>query len=105
MSMQGSSYPIVSGVVTPEGELDVAHEHELAQRLKTAIDASPRVVLDLSLVTFLDSTILSVILQAHRAAESRGGRLTIVGASPRAERLFQLTQLDQVLHMPAGRSA
>lgn len=53
-------------------------------------------VADLSGITFLDSSGLGVLVQAHRTARERENRLVIV-ASPPVRKLLRLTGLDTVL--------
>jgi len=52
-------------------------------------------VFDLSEVTFMDSTGLSVIATTLGRVAPRGGRLLIRGASPSIRRLLQISGLDQ----------
>jgi anti-anti-sigma factor len=54
------------------------------------------VVADLSEITFLDSSGLGVLVQAHRTATERDSRLLVV-ASPPVRKLLRLTGLDTVL--------
>jgi anti-sigma B factor antagonist len=88
-------------VVTPAGELDVAVQVELieAYRHAIALQAEPRIVVDLSRVTFMDSTAFGTIVAAVKNVKARGGTLAVVGASDRIARLFHVTQLDTVVPM------
>lgn len=54
------------------------------------------VVVDLGRVTFIDSSGLGVLVQAHRTALERDTRLLMV-ASPPVRKLLRLTALDTVL--------
>jgi len=54
------------------------------------------VVADLSGITFVDSSGLGVLVQAHRTARDRENRLVVV-ASPPVRKLLRLTGLDTVL--------
>jgi anti-sigma B factor antagonist len=86
-----------SAVVTASGELDM----EVADRLRAGIaeavatDAR-RLVIDLSDVTFVDSTILGVIVGARSRLGRNSGRIHLVIGNPLVLRLFHLTGLDQV---------
>lgn len=66
------------------------------------------VVVDLSRVTFIDSSGLGVLVQAHRTARERDTRLLVV-ASPPVRKLLRLTALDTVLdtydELPAAEAA
>ena len=104
MSALHPCHRIRSIVVAPTGELDIADSHGLREHLTDALDESAHVVLDLHQVTFIDSTILSAILEGHQLAQSRGSRLTIVGVIPRVAKLFRVTQLDRVLELRENAS-
>ena len=54
------------------------------------------VLADLSRVTFIDSSGLGVLVQAHRTAQEGRTRLLVV-ASPPVRKLLSLTALDTVL--------
>ncbi|HZX55470.1 MAG TPA: STAS domain-containing protein, partial [Ilumatobacteraceae bacterium] len=53
------------------------------------------IVFDMSRVTFMDSTGLSVIAGTLRRLEPVGGRLCIRGASPMIRRLLEITGITQ----------
>jgi anti-anti-sigma factor len=79
-------------VVAAAGECDLDNAPELDFALTQAPGAD--VYLDLSEVTFLDSTTLNVLIGAHRRADATGGRLTIVRASAVAMRVFEVASLE-----------
>ena len=54
------------------------------------------VVADLSQVTFIDSSGLGVLVQAHRVARERDTRLLVVASSP-VRKMLRLTALDTIL--------
>jgi anti-sigma B factor antagonist len=76
------------------GELD-PHTAPLLQERIDAIFASGRtdLCLDLSGLSFIDSSGLRVILSAHKRADDRGGRLVLRSPSPTARRLLVITGL------------
>lgn len=63
---------------------------------------SPRVILDLSSVDFMDSTGLSVMIDAWRQAEQRGGSLRLARAQRQAAKVLRITSLDLVLPIYAS---
>jgi len=80
------------------GELDLL----AAPSLRTALlEASHHdgatIALDLSAVTFIDSTGISVILQAWQRANGAGGRLVLSAASPVVARVIEATGLTELL--------
>jgi lactoylglutathione lyase len=93
--------------ITVAGELDVATVAELDRELDRINAAeTPRLVIDLGGVTFMDSTGLHAVVQRHRHAEANGYELVLGRGSDQVERLFELTGVDQILSFedePAAR--
>lgn len=57
---------------------------------------TPKIVIDLSSVTYVDSAGLGALLGAWTAAQSRGCDLEITNLNPRVEKLVEITKLDSV---------
>jgi len=96
--------------VTLAGELDVSTAPTLRAVLVEATDPRPdRVVIDLSDVTYLDSTGLGVLVGAHRRAVAYGGALAFICPAGRVRHLFELTGMSGVFTLyesaPADRWA
>jgi anti-sigma B factor antagonist len=86
--------------LTLRGELDLSTvdkvEHELA---KAESADAPTVVVDLSSLTFLDSTGLRAVVTADERLRGRGGRLVIVRGPESVHRVFTITRLDERLEI------
>ena len=84
-------------VITVAGEVD-AHT---ADRLRSAIDDviadGTQLAVDLTGVTFLDSTGLGVFVTTLKHLRERDGSLDLVITSPRVMKVFELTGLDVVI--------
>jgi anti-sigma B factor antagonist len=79
------------------GEIDFTSSGPVQSTLLSMIlPGGGAVVADLSQVSFLDSSGLGVLVQAHRTATERDTRLLVV-ASPPVRKLLALTGLDTVL--------
>ena len=87
-------------VVTVGGELDV-HTAPSLQAALSALDSSGRIVVDLTAVSFLDSTGLSVFVNALAEARGREASLAVVASAPRVVKVFTLTGLDSALSLHA----
>ncbi len=89
-------------VVSFSGGYDVAGK----ERLRTELDrlvSVPRLVLDLSDVTYMDSTAVTELIRMHRRrSENRFPRETIVLKSGNIEKLFDLLQLRKVFEIVAS---
>jgi anti-sigma B factor antagonist len=83
-------------VVSVTGEVDLSTSAPLREALDQAVAEGPNVVVDLSGVTFLDSTGLGDLVRARESALSRGGELHLVLTQPRIRRVLEITGLDAV---------
>ena len=91
--LQVASYTFDGGrVVTLRGELDASSKEGLAEQL-TGPPGS-LVVLDLSQLTFVDSSGLGAIHTARRAAIEGGGDLLVSRPNPTVSRVMEITGLD-----------
>ncbi len=85
-------------VVEVMGEVDMATAPELTAMLDGALDASPRVVADLSAVVFLDSSALNALIHAQRDLAKREIDFRVVSpVDQNVRRIFELTQLIDTL--------
>jgi len=60
------------------------------------LDPQRVVTVDMSNVTFLDSSGLSTLIVAQRAHQAAGGDLLLYGVKPAQKKVFQVTNLDHV---------
>lgn len=78
------------------GEID-AHSVSVVDAALAEADPTSEIALDLSDVSFIDSSGLRALVAAHKRTEAAGGGLVLVGPSQPVLRLLGLTGLDQVL--------
>lgn len=83
-----------------EGELDASVASEMRGLLRRIVDSGQveELAIDMSAVTFIDSTALGVLFGAHCRFASAGGRLRVVDPSPTVERVLRVTGLSYWLH-------
>jgi len=83
-------------VIKVGGELDLASAPELSKALtEPAGQSTLPVVLDLSGVSFIDSSALRALLLAGRQLADAGRKLQIGPRSDVVSRVLEVTQLDQ----------
>lgn len=91
-------------VVTPYGEIDALTAPRLGQRLLELVDRGKTgVVVDLSGVTFMDSTGIGVLLHTLRRLALRHGTLVLVCPTERVMRPFEITGVAARMRMFATR--
>src|SRR3954451_5832690 len=91
-------------VLTATGEVHVSTAPELAEQLNEALASGRRrIVLDFSGVEFIDSTGLSVLLNALRRLGRVDGALSLVCTNPTVLRLFEITRLDSTFDIVSTR--
>jgi anti-sigma B factor antagonist len=92
-----------TSVVAVSGEVDVHSAPALRDAITALLASGERsVVVDLSEVSFLDSTGLGALVSARTAAGTTGGSLPLVCTHERVLRLFTITGLDDVFEIHAG---
>jgi anti-sigma B factor antagonist len=88
-------------VATVTGEVDAATADTFEQDLMPALAGSSSVVLDLSGVSFMDSSGLRALMKIHADVASRGGGIELSDTSSAVDRLLSVTGLDQQFSRPA----
>jgi anti-sigma B factor antagonist len=86
-------------IVALAGEFDLGDVDALSEYFRVAmVESPPRVVVDLSQATFLDSSILGALVGASKAACARSGSFRLAGAEDISVRhLLAITQVDAAL--------
>ena len=82
--------------VTVGGELDLASAPRLREALRASADAAREVLLDLSAVTFIDSSGLSLLVAVDAESRADGFGFGLV-AGPVVRRLVELCDLQDTL--------
>jgi anti-sigma B factor antagonist len=80
------------------GELDAASAVSLSEQLRhVTADLVDDLSIDIGLLSFIDSTGLSLLVSLHKKVRALGHTLTIRDPTPPTRRLFQITGLEEVL--------
>lgn len=87
------SSPTAAITLAPAGDYDAENIGPLATELSEATARCPVVVLDLSGVTFADSTFLNLLLRAHQETDLR-----LADLATGVARLLSVTGADSVLN-------
>jgi anti-sigma B factor antagonist len=83
-------------VVRVTGEVDLRSSPQLRNRLLQIAEAQPkRLILDLSGVSYMDSSGVGTMVEIKRLIERARGQVVLVGLQPRVRSVFEITQLDR----------
>jgi anti-anti-sigma factor len=86
------------GVIGVRGELDHLQAPELQGAVQRALHEGARsLAIDCAEVTFIDSTGVSALIDAHERTSLRFGTVTVRNAGTFLLRVFEMAELDRVL--------
>jgi anti-sigma B factor antagonist len=102
--------PDEKNVLPLEGEIDLHVTPRIAASLEAmARDKPPRIVVDLSRVTYIDSSGLAVLVEGMQSVEEYGGKFALAGLQESVKSIFETARLDQVFliypHVDAALAA
>lgn len=81
-----------------EGELDIATAPVVSDHIARFEEAgAAAIMLDMRDLTFVDCSALRIFLAARERSKANGHRFILVGANPRARRLFKLCGTEFLL--------
>lgn len=87
-------------VLSIEGRISVDNSGEMRRTLTKALRTKPvKVTVDLSGVTYLDTSGLAPLVEAARIARRQGTHLILSGIQGQARCLLEITRLDQLFEI------
>jgi len=94
-------------ILVLDGEIDLHRSPEIKQLLQPLIiNKTPRILLDLSQVSYIDSSGLAVFIEAFQQVIAYGGSLRLFGLQESVRSIFSIARLDQVFEIfPDAASA
>jgi len=78
-----------------DGEMDLSNTQLVRSQIDESLGDELKLVLDLSGVTFMDSTALGTLVHLASRLRGLGGNLALVITSPAIHKLFAITALDR----------
>jgi len=89
------SYADEVAVLSLDGDLDLSRAAEVEWAIRRVETRRPAViVLDLRRVTFIDSSMLRVIVSAHTRARNQARRIAVAVGSEAVRHVFRITLLE-----------
>lgn len=85
-----------TNVLPLEGQIDLHVSPQIAASLEAMIDERPvRLVVDLSRVTYIDSSGLAVLINGMQTLESYGGRFMLAGVQENVRSILETAGLGR----------
>lgn len=83
------------------GELDQHRAKAIMEEIRYKIDCTmPKIlILDLSKLTFADSSGIAVLLRVKRSMSQIEGNVKVIGVQPQPMRLFQVAGMDKLVEI------
>lgn len=98
MEIDTSNLAAGAAVLRLEGRLNMVSAPRLKSAIDSAVDGgSPRVVVDLTKVSFMDSSGLGALIAGLKKTRQSSGDLRITGVNQQVATVLALTNLDRVL--------
>jgi anti-sigma B factor antagonist len=88
--------------VAVEGRITVNNSDEMRRNLLAALRSKPaQITVELSQVTYMDSSALATLLEAVRIAHRQRTRLVLAGVSGQPRSLFEIGEIDRLFEFAA----
>jgi anti-sigma B factor antagonist len=87
-------------VLPLEGEIDLHISPNVTASLSTMIEKKPKqLIVDLSRVTYIDSSGLAALIEGMQNVEQYGGKFALAGLQETVRTIFEIARLDQVFQI------
>ncbi len=95
-----------SSVLPLEGEIDLHISPQIGTSLAALIANKPPVLaVDLTKVSYIDSSGLAVLIEAMQNVAGYGGKFALVGLQESVQAIFEIARLDQVFRIFPDQAA
>jgi anti-sigma B factor antagonist len=86
-----------------EGEIDINTSPGVKKSFDKLISSkTPKIIINLSKVTYVDSSGLATLVEILKNMRSYGGRLRLSNMSSKVKSLFEITKLEKLFEIIAG---
>lgn len=86
-----------TGILALEGEIDLHRSPQVKESLEPLITQKlPRILVDFSGVTYVDSSGLATMIETLQRIQSYGGKFAMFGLRDSVRSIFEIARLDQI---------
>lgn len=94
-----------TSIVDLSGRLDAHQSNHVTKKLSEAVEITPRIVVNLGKVHFIDSTGLATLVRGMRKSREKQGDLVLCELQQPVRIIFELTRLDQAFEIYTSEQA
>ncbi|HKE48737.1 MAG TPA: STAS domain-containing protein [Rhodanobacteraceae bacterium] len=87
------------------GEVDLSWSQQVRQAVLAALEKHPAVGVELSQVSYIDSSGIAALVEGFQSARARGSRFALVAISDAVRAVLELARLDRVFLIVADPGA
>jgi anti-sigma B factor antagonist len=91
-------------VVSMAGELDLSTIPRVEKQIFEQVHRKDGVIVDLTRVSFIDSSGIALLIKAFRATDGAGALNTVIAEGSQVERVFRLAGIDRALPLFTDRA-
>jgi len=89
-----------TAILALEGEVDLHRSPEVKETLEPLIAQKvPRILVDFSAVTYIDSSGLATMIETLQRIQSYGGKFAMFGLRESVRAVFEIARLDQIFRL------
>lgn len=88
-----------ASVIAFTGEVDLESSPAAREILLKCLESTGKVIVDLSEVSYIDSSGVASLVEALQAAKKNGSQFSLAAASEPTRRVLELARLDKVFTM------
>jgi anti-sigma B factor antagonist len=88
-----------ASVIAFTGEVDLESSPAAREILLKCLESTSKVIVDLSEVSYIDSSGVASLVEALQAAKKNGSQFSLAAASEPTRRVLELARLDKVFTM------
>ena len=93
-------------IIDLDGEIDMHRAPQVKQTLEPMISKkSPRILLDFSKVSYIDSSGLATMIETLQRIQSYGGKFGMFGLRESVRTVFEIARLDQIFSLFPDKAA
>lgn len=86
-------------IVNVAGEVDLSWSAQVRRAVLDALGQSKKVLVDLSRVTYIDSSGIAALVEGYQTAKASDANFGLLTVSPAVRAVLELARLDQVFPM------